>query len=115
MFWKNYFWGRNEWGLYVIGLYRKCHKSDQEAQVDWPVGALRRVGKIVRIIQAHSGDKLGKEFLVRIVCVCACVYACFVSVLCMFHCIELLILNLSRMKKKKTPYWMQQILASHVN
>jgi len=57
-----------------------------------------------------------KKFLSEL-CVCVHVpqweYVCFVSVLVKFHCIKLLILNLSRMKK--TPYWMQQIPTSHVN
>jgi len=41
-----YFWGGSEWGWYVIGLCKKCHKSNQGAQVDWPVRALRRVVEI---------------------------------------------------------------------
>ena len=67
----------------MIGLYRKCHKSDHEAQVDWPVGALRRVGKIVRIIQAHSGDKWEKNFLSEL---CVYVHACMHVLFLYFVC-----------------------------
>jgi hypothetical protein len=104
-----YFWGRNEWGLYVIGLCRKCHKSDQGAQIDWPVRALRRVGEIWELSRPIAVMNWEKNSLSEL-CVYAC--ACFVSVILMFHCIKLLIINFNRMKV--TPYWMQQILESHV-
>lgn len=53
-----YFWGRREWGWDVSVFCRKCHKSDQGAQVDYQ--SFEKGGGDISIIQAHCSDELRK-------------------------------------------------------
>jgi len=69
----HYFLGRSKWGWYVIGICRKCHKSDKGVQVDWPYRALRKVGEIQELSRPIVVMNLICTSCPNCVCVCACV------------------------------------------